>query len=75
MKFNCFSITILFSFIGTFIFVENLGKFEPLIDISEKELADLKDLSSTIKEKVKFLSEGKEPVSPVQEMAIQLEVC
>lgn len=51
-----------------------IGKFKSLVDATEKEITDLKDLANTIKEKAKFLSEGKELVSPVQVMAIQLEV-
>lgn len=33
------------------------------------------DLSQLIMEKLKFLSEGKNSVSPVQVMTIQIEVC
>lgn len=36
---------------------------------------EAKDLAQVISEKVKFLSEGKETVPPVQVMAIQIEVC
>lgn len=34
----------------------------------------IEELAHLITEKVKFLGEGKEPVSPVQIMAIQIEV-
>lgn len=35
----------------------------------------LSSLAQLVKAKLRFLSEGKEPVSPVQAMAIQIEVC
>lgn len=36
---------------------------------------EIEDTYSTLKEKLGFLSEGREPVSPVQAMLIQVEVC
>lgn len=42
---------------------------------SEMQKDKAKELGQLILEKVKFLSEGKETVPPVQVMAIQLEVC
>lgn len=51
-----------------------------LIDTTSKSREDgdlhrsLSSLAQLVKAKLQFLSEGKEPVSPVQAMAIQIEV-
>jgi len=44
------------------------------VAIEEKDNAELNDLSLIIGEKLKFLSEGRESVSAVQTMQIQLQV-
>lgn len=43
--------------------------------VEEKDNVEMHDLSQTITEKLKFLSEGRESISAVQTMQIQLQVC
>lgn len=43
--------------------------------VEEKDNGEMHELSQTITEKLRFLSEGRDSVSAVQTMQIQLQVC
>lgn len=47
------------------------------LEVNTKETVpskEIEDAATLLKEKVTFLTEGKDEISPVQQMAIQLEV-